>query len=484
MRKPLQNGAVLRQLRRGALLLLAITAIPRSGKAMIVSRFDPLNPSAQYNVTAPADDPGWYNVSDNSSGGSSSYIYLGNQWVLTAGHVPAPTGSGLRLANGLFPVIPGTDIRLTNPSGSYWQRKRVDGQDVSVFEPLTTNSDLRMFRVDTDVATGLRPEDLNPGIKPISIATTAPTNGTDLLMIGLGRDRIVNTNDAWQQGLSHYQVNTSASPWTWSSAMDEGGNYHGFQVNTDDDFRRKRWGTNDVSPDTQLEQGWGINDSDNQIVTTIGVNGNDVLTLIAQFNQFGPNSDEAMASSGDSGGPVFFKDGTGQWQLAGVMHAIYLLSGQHPSRAIYEDWTAFSDLSNPHYYQQIADMRAQSNYSLLGDINLDGIVSGNGTGAWATDDVTAFVQGWLYEQTQADIVTWKNGDLNQDGITDLADFALLRASLGGTIAVADLQQLLGGAGVGAVPEPGSLLLMLGILSGLLWLFRPRRRWALARVRRN
>lgn len=484
MRNPLQSRAVLRQFRLGALLLLAITAIPRWGEAMIVSRFDPLNPTAQYNVTAPADDPGWYNVSDNSSGSSSSFIYLGNQWVLTAGHVAAPTSSGLRLANGLFPVIPGTDVRLTNPTGSYWQRKLVDGQEVSVLEPLTTNSDLRMFRVDTDVATGLRPEDLNPGIKPISIATTAPTNGTDLLMIGIGNERNVNTNDVDQQGLFHYQVEKNQDPWSWSSAMNSGGNYQGFTVNSS--VRTKRWGANEVSPDSQLEQGWGISDSNNQVVTTIN-NGNDVLTLIAQFNQFGSNSDEALASAGDSGGPVFFKDGTGQWQLAGVMHAIYLLSGQTPPnnrQAIYENWTAFSDLSNPVYYQQIADKRAQSNYSVMGDINLDGIVSGTGTGAWASDDVTAFVQGWLYEQAQADILTWKKGDLNQDGITDLADFALLRTALGGTIATADLQQLLGGTGVGAVPEPGSLLLMLGILSGLIWLFRPRRRWALARVRRN
>ena len=61
--------------------------------------------------------------------------------------------------------------------------------------------------------------------------------------------------------------------------------------------------------------------------------------------------------------------------------------------------------------------------------------------------------------------------------------ALLPA-LGGTIATSELQQLLGGSGVGAIPEPGSFALMIGIFSGLLWLFRPRRRWALIRVRRH
>ncbi|MEX2170999.1 MAG: hypothetical protein WD851_16895 [Pirellulales bacterium] len=483
MQNSLQNRVVLRQGCLSALLLVGITGVPRTGDAMIVSRFNPSNPSADYNTTAPADDPGWYNVSDNSSAPSGSYIYLGNQWVLTAGHVGVPTSSGLQLANGLFPVIPGTDVRLTNPTGDYWQRKRVNNQDVSVFEPLTTNSDLRMFRVNTDVTTGLRPEDLNPGIKQISIASTAPSIGTNLVMVGLGRDRIVNTDDVGQQGLFHYDVDKSANLWTWSSPLDEGGDYHGFHVNNNDDLRRKRWGTNAVSPDDQLEQGWNISDTNNQIVTTIN-NGNDVLSLIAKFDQLGITSNEAMAAAGDSGGPVFFKDAAGQWQLAGVMHAIYILSGQHTLRAVYGDWTAFSDLSNPHYYQQIAGKRAESNYSALGDINLDGIVSGNGAGAWAADDVTAFVQGWLYEQAEGDILSWKRGDLNQDGITDLNDFALLRTALGGSIATADLQALLSGsAGGNTVPEPGSFVLMLGIFSGLLWLFRPRRRWALARVRR-
>jgi hypothetical protein len=468
------------------ILLLTIAALPRWASAIILSRYSQSNPTAQYNVTAPADDPGWYNVSDNTSAPSSSYVYLGNQWVLTAYHANGSNPPGpLQLANGVFPLIPGSDYRLTNPTGDYHQRNLSGGQYVNFFGPLTSHSDLRMFRVNTDVTTGLRPEDLNPGIKPISIATTAPGVGANLVMMGIGNDRGVNTSDVLQQGLFHFDVNTSSNPWTWPAPTNSGGDHFGFNVISDSVAPRvKRWGTNAVSPDTQLEQDWGVSDSNNLIASTINNNA-DVLTLIAKFDQLGPNSDEALASAGDSGGAVFFKDGTGQWKLAGVMHVIYLLSGQSAGKAIYGDWTAFSDLSNPHYYQQIEDRRALSTYSVMGDINLDGIVAGTGTGAWASDDVTAFVQGWLYERSQGDILTWKNGDLNQDGITDLSDFALLRTALGGTVSTADLQQLLGSAGgAGAVPEPGAIVLWLGILSGLLWIFRPRRRWAPARVARR
>ena len=473
----------------GVLALLALLAAAqcRQAQAIIYSRYNDAMPTAEYNVTAPAADPGWYNVSQSGS----SYLYLGNQWVITAGHVPANT---LRLAAGEFPVISGTDTQFTNPTGSFWQREEnTSGNLVNVFGPLSNLADVRMFRVNTDITTGLRPEDLNPGIQSIAINSSAPAIGTDILMIGRGNGRIVNENDSGQEGLVHYDVNKNANPWTWSGQMNSSGNVHGFRRGNSS-TQMSRWGTNEISSDTVIETTWGVSDNNNNVVTTTN-GGVDVLTLYSHFDRptaSSPgvvDSDEAIATSGDSGGSVFMRNAGGQWLLAGVMTNVMTLSGQAEAnllgRAYYGQGTAFADLSTPHYYQQIADKRAQSDYSALGDINLDGIVSGNGAGAWATDDVTAFVQGWLHEQADGDILSWKKGDLNQDGITDLNDFALLRTALGDSIATADLQSLLSGAGGAAsVPEPGSFLLMLGIFSGLLWLFRPRRRWALARVRRH
>lgn len=56
------------------------------------------------------------------------------------------------------------------------------------------------------------------------------------------------------------------------------------------------------------------------------------------------------------------------------------------------------------------------------DINGDGIVSGDGTGPYATDDVTAFVFHWRHT---APVTTPLPADLNIDGIVDLADWAII-----------------------------------------------------------
>lgn len=91
---------------------------------------------------------------------------------------------------------------------------------------------------------------------------------------------------------------------------------------------------------------------------------------------------------------------------------------------------------------------------VFGDINSDGIVSGDGTGPFETDDVTAFISFWLSEGTSP-------ADLNFDGITSIADWGLLN----------ELSPAMGAAAVAAlqarnnVPEPGSAVL-LGLLFGL------------------
>ena len=110
----------------------------------------------------------------------------------------------------------------------------------------------------------------------------------------------------------------------------------------------------------------------------------------------------------------------------------------------------------------------------LGDINLDGSVNGNGLGPWASDDVTAFVDGWMYQQEVGDVNSWKKGDLNFDGITNVSDFFLLRSALNpsGAGAGLSLASLVGNAGV---PEPSSALLAM-VAAALVALRRNRRRF--------
>jgi hypothetical protein len=94
---------------------------------------------------------------------------------------------------------------------------------------------------------------------------------------------------------------------------------------------------------------------------------------------------------------------------------------------------------------------------IVADLNQDGIVAGDGTGPAATDDVTAFVAGWLSEGGGGIAERYARGDLNFDGITDLGDWGILNR-VNSSMAAAALVRLSG------VPEPTSLLLfILGVV---------------------
>jgi hypothetical protein len=94
------------------------------------------------------------------------------------------------------------------------------------------------------------------------------------------------------------------------------------------------------------------------------------------------------------------------------------------------------------------------------DVNLDGVVSGDGTGPAATDDVTMFVDNWLATRVVngvqvGDWVSRQQGDLNYDGIVDIDDaFALRTGLIASGAGSFDLSLVLGGA----VPEPATWLL--------------------------
>jgi hypothetical protein len=99
--------------------------------------------------------------------------------------------------------------------------------------------------------------------------------------------------------------------------------------------------------------------------------------------------------------------------------------------APYGAQTFFADLS--YYRAQIQSiMTANANYSVLGDINLDGAVTGFGSGSAAIDDFAAFRDGWAVgngvDIGTGNVVTWQQGDLNRDGTTNAADYDLLVAA--------------------------------------------------------
>ena len=65
-------------------------------------------------------------------------------------------------------------------------------------------------------------------------------------------------------------------------------------------------------------------------------------------------------------------------------------------------------------------------------------------------DLDDFVAGWGTDENEHNIETWKRGDLDLDGDTDLYDFALLRRAYP---AASQIAGLLG------IPEPSSFLLV-------------------------
>jgi hypothetical protein len=93
----------------------------------------------------------------------------------------------------------------------------------------------------------------------------------------------------------------------------------------------------------------------------------------------------------------------------------------------------------------------------MGDVNLDGVVAGTGTGPAVSDDVTAFIAGWNYNNGtgQGTVTSWKHGDLNRDGRTDVADFLKLRSGLNGPISSSAIASLFGSSNV---PEPSTAML--------------------------
>ena len=110
-----------------------------------------------------------------------------------------------------------------------------------------------------------------------------------------------------------------------------------------------------------------------------------------------------------------------------------------------------------------------------GDVNGDGVVNGNGSGPAATDDVRFFIDHWLDERRVnnfliGDLTSRTTmGDLNFDGRTSLADWAILRGAHGAGASL-DLASLLGAS----IPEPTTV--MLGGLALFMMGGFYRRRW--------
>jgi secreted trypsin-like serine protease len=82
--------------------------------------------------------------------------------------------------------------------------------------------------------------------------------------------------------------------------------------------------------------------------------GNGALQVFSvNFSQTFQTANEGQAATGDSGGAIFFKNGT-TWELAGMIDAIGTLTDQPGSTAVYGDFTNAADIAT--YRSQIVSV--------------------------------------------------------------------------------------------------------------------------------
>jgi hypothetical protein len=197
-----------------------VLSLSRAALALIVGN---VNGSVANTALSPADfpgwtlgDPGWSNFSLNGS----SYVYLGDGWVLSARHVGNP-GGGVQFQTPsgpqIFQKIPGSyyrDYGYLWTNGEYYHAvsnpptiQTETGQSVS----LTEFTDLQLFRINGDP--GL--PSLAISSQPVATSDFNRANAPPVVIVGGGNGR--SPNQVQWNVTQHSDTN-----WTWSQTAGSG----------------------------------------------------------------------------------------------------------------------------------------------------------------------------------------------------------------------------------------------------------------------
>ena len=396
--------------------------------------------STTANTTAPPDPTfPWNNIGVTAG---ATGVYLGDRWVLTAYHVHGgsePTSIAFP-GVGTFAAEPGSKIEIPNTDSS-----------------LSDFADLALFRLQE-----------TPGLPPLPISAVTPNMGTEVYLVGNGRDRQVDH--------TYWDADISPGRTIWTQT-DESGKYLGYKTVGANSLR---WGTNLIEDDERLV--WDNGDSDHTIVRPLL--GRDTVMLITEFDRDGysnsyvsnpgaqsDTSYEAQAVLGDSGGGMFVQT-NGRWELAGIINSVEGHNKQDAPGAPHARLNAL--YGNMTFSANLADYRdsilSLSNYQIgdfdgdgqltLSDINLlTGVVlssvdppafdlNGDGTvdhadrktwveelaftyfgdsnfdGQFNSRDLVTVFQDATYEDSIRGNSSWTTGDWNGDHEFDSSDLVL------------------------------------------------------------
>lgn len=246
------------------------------------------------NNLAPANQPYFNNIGVTGAGSS---VYLGNRWVMTAGHVAGSLPASASFGGTSYSTVPGSYQRLTN-----------NGQ-----AGLSSLTDIALFRLVSD-----------PNLPWLDIAPSTPNPGDNVMMIGNGRTQS-SSPSYWIQTVN---PGTSDDVWTEVTSSDPY-NAAGFKTSSTKEIR---WALNRI-------------ESTNTNVDTSGNNTRSVISFTTLFGGASTFTEEGQAVAGDSGGAVFTYLGSNNWTLSGMMHAVASYENQPDDTALLGQQTIAADLS-------------------------------------------------------------------------------------------------------------------------------------------
>jgi hypothetical protein len=180
--------------------------------------------------------------------------------------------------------------------------------------------------------------------------------------------------------------------------------------------------------------GWGSPAYVNALQTVDGLIGNVMAALNARPGVASGDESWLVMMTSDHGGQGtshFAGQGPINWEVPFVISGPAVPAGATLPQGTLRDlvptalWHLGIDPFGTPVDGQVVGIPFGSPNGIVGDLNQDGVVSGNGTGPAATDDVTAFVQGWLTSNHPTVAQSCFHGDLNLDRVTDLKDWIIL-----------------------------------------------------------